>query len=102
MNILLLIVHLLPYIPMYAPTYATVPAAVAGTGTLLVTSCPIGSTVVIEPGQLRGTVDQDGVAEIKAPAQADGADPYQLYANGLHAEMNGTLSAHESLSGVCP
>ncbi len=104
MNTLILILNLLPFVPVisdHAPEPGPVVAA-AGTGTLLVTSCPVGSTVVVEPGRLRGMADKDGVAEIKAPAQADGSDPYKIYANGSSADMNGTLSARESLSGVCP
>lgn len=78
------------------------PAAAGGTGILLVAGCAAGSVVVVEPGHLRGAAGGDGVARIPAPAQDDRAEPYRIYAAGNAFDMRGTLSAHESLSAVCP
>ncbi len=106
MKILLLILHLLPYVPTTAPPPVAkfVPATRGGTGTLLIAACQPGTEVVAEPGHLRGAVGRDGVARIQAPAQDESSGPYRigLAGSGYSFDMNGTLSARESLSAVCP
>lgn len=103
MKIILLILHLLPY----TPAIGTRPPAVAlpaptGAGTLLVANCKPGSPILVQPGNLRGVVGRDGVARIQAPAQNEKSDPYRVIAEGASVDFNGTLSANESLSAVCP
>ncbi len=104
MKIILLILHLLPFVPMMGIVEKReihTPAP-EGTGMLLVAQCAPGVVVNVEPWGLRGAVGRDGVARISAPAQNENDDPYKIYVGGASVEMNGTLSARESLSATCP
>ncbi len=103
MKIILLILRLLPYAPAIDPRPPVIASpAPAGTGMLLVAECRPGDAVLVEPGHLRGAVGGDGVARIRASAQNEDSDPYRISAAGANVDMNGTLSAGESLSAVCP
>lgn len=103
MKILLLILHLLPYVPVIAtrPPVVALPAP-TGAGTLLIAGCRPGDAIGVEPGHLSGVAGKDGVVRIQAPAQNEQSEPYRIYAAGASFDLNGTLSANESLSGVCP
>lgn len=103
MKILMLILHLLPYVPaIQTRPPAPMPAAAGGTGTILIVNCRPGAPLSVEPGNLRGVVGRDGVARIQAPAQDERAESYRVYHEGVSFDLNGILSANESLSGVCP
>ncbi len=103
MRVLLIILHLLPYVPVIEtrPPAISLPAP-TGAGTLLISDCRPGAQVDVEPGHLHGVAGKDGVARIQAPAQNEKSDPYRIYVGGAIFDLNGTLSANESLSGVCP
>ncbi len=103
MKELAIALQLLSYLPAFQSRPPDPPAtAVSGTGTLLIAACRPGDDILIEPGDLHGIADKDGVARIKAPAQDEKADPYKIYSGGASLDLNGTLSARESLSGTCP
>ncbi len=105
MNTIIVVLQILSAIPAVqiqgaqpqAPTVAQ-----AGTGTLLIAACPPGAAVMVQPGSLTAISDKEGVAHVKAPAQADGADSYRFIVGGTSVEFHGTLSKGESLSAVCP
>ncbi len=103
MKTLSIILQLLSYAPMIQPKPAVHPGpALEGTGYLLIANCQPGSGVIAEPGHLSAVADKEGVARIQAPAQRETDDSYKIFAGGHSFDLNGTLSARESLSGVCP
>lgn len=95
------ILMLLPPIHSGTPAAAVGPTP-SGSGILLITSCQPQDVVLIQPGNLSGVANADGVVKIKAPAQREKDDSYELRTLRGSIPFNGTLNANESLSASCP
>ena len=100
-QLILQILMALPPIHSGTPAAAVGPTP-SGSGTLLITSCQPQEVVLIQPGNLSGVADADGVVKIKAPAQREKDDPYYIRALSGSLAFNGTLNANELLSASCP
>lgn len=102
MRELLLILRLLSLVPPIGPRPQD-PArlAVAGTATLVISSCKPGDTITVGPGNYRAFVPEDGTVVLKVPAQADEDDPYQLQDHRGTRPLHGTAAAGQMLSGAC-
>jgi hypothetical protein len=99
LRVLLIILHLLNFVPIQSRPPALAPGPrPAGFGTLLITSCRPLSGFWIEPAHLHAVADSEGSVIMKAPAQRDQDEPYAF----LNTTFNGTLHANESLSASCP
>lgn len=100
-ELVLQILMALPPIHSGTPAAAVGPTP-SGSGTLLISSCQPNEVVLIQPWNISGVANADGVVIVKAPAQREKDDPYFIRALSGSLPFNGTLNANESLSASCP
>lgn len=102
LELALQILTLIPPLQFGTPDAVPTPAAVEGSGVLLITGCAPGQGVAVFPGSFAGVAGQDGTVRIPVPAQRPGADSYRISTAAGAARIHGTINAGEMLSGACP